>query len=70
MEKKEEKKGFWGSMFGSQSGSCCGSMQIEEVDEAPNKQQETEDNVQPEEKKAEIEQKPKEFPSCGCGGCC
>ena len=69
MENKEEKKGFWGSMFGSKSGSCCGSLQIEEVDKESKDEQKVENEEEKGDNEAEKVQRPS-FPSCGCSGGC
>lgn len=61
MEKKEEKKGFWASLFAPKPSSCCGSV-IEEVKEEAPKQNDTD--------KEEKENESKTPPTCGCGGNC
>lgn len=33
MEKKEEKVGFFRSLFGAKKSSCCCSFQLEEIDD-------------------------------------
>lgn len=62
MEKKEEKKGFWTSLFTPKQSSCCGSV----IEEVPL------DEQTKEEKPVEEENKPKEenTPKCSCGGNC
>ena len=60
MEKKEEKKGFWASLFTPKSCDCCCGTQIEEVKEEPISQKEQENPKENKEDK----------PSCDCGGNC
>ena len=61
MEKKEEKKGFWASLFAPKQSSCCGSV-IEEVqDEPTNEEQSVKEGDKP---------KDNDTPKCSCGGNC
>lgn len=62
MEKKEEKKGFWASLFAPKSCDCCCGTQIEEVKE----------EITPvEEKHVEKPEVNKDKqPTCDCGGSC
>lgn len=61
MEKKEEKKGFWASLFVPKSCGCCCGTQIEEVKEDEPKREET---------KEKKENPNKDKPTCDCGGNC
>lgn len=61
MEKKEEKKGFWASLFAPKPSSCCGSV-IEEVKEDVPKQEDAD--------KSKEENESKNAPTCDCGGKC
>ena len=56
-------------MFGSKSGSCCGSLQIEEVDKESKDEQKLENEEEKGDNEAEKVQRPS-FPSCGCSGGC
>lgn len=58
MDKKEEKKGFWASLFAPKSYCCCGP-QIEEI-----KEEKKEEKSKTEEDKEENNDN-----SCGCGCC-
>ena len=57
MDKKEEKKGFWASLFAPKPCCCCGP-QIEEIKE---------DNEEDKPKKEA--NKENDDNSCGCGCC-
>lgn len=57
MDKKEEKKGFWASLFAPKS--CCCGPQIEEI-----KEEKKEEKSKTEEDKEENNDN-----SCGCGCC-
>ena len=62
MEKKEEKKGFWASLFAPKPCGCsCGS-QIEEVKEETPQQEVTEKGNDGNERE--------KTPTCDCGGNC
>lgn len=61
MKKKEEKKGFWASLFTPKSCECCCGTQIEEVKEDEPKQEKT---------NKEEEKQDKNTPTCDCGGNC
>lgn len=62
MEKKEEKKGFWASLFTPKSCSCCCGSEIEEVKEDAPKQVDVD--------KTKEEEESKNAPTCDCGGKC
>ena len=61
MEKEEEKKGFWASLFTPKSGSCCCGSVIEEVKEETPKQDDAD---------KEQENESKNTPTCDCSGNC
>lgn len=62
MEKKEEKKGFWASLFAPKASSCCCGSVIEEVKEEAPKQEDAD--------KVKEENESKNAPTCNCGGKC